>query len=406
MTQSIEFYGWTVDDFIKSIGKDFPALSRLVDTPQDSEWHAEGNVHIHTDMVLTEAYRLIESDCCHLTEDRAKKLILSALFHDYGKPFTTGEFEMDGKVRIGAPRHEELGAAMLFFCDPPFGLSQTDWLDVVQLCAYHHIPKRLVVKNMGGNEFTKLSRKVRDVELLYWLEIADFKGRTASDESTQLEHLELFQMMAQEYGMFSKDPYAGIPTMVRDKFPELDKSAMRRVSEQIISRYEDGQIFMFEEELAKAYEYKDTQSHVVMMCGLPGSGKSTFIQNEFDDKYEIISLDLIREELSKNRSHQANNGLVVNVARERLKEHLRNKKNVVWDATNFRRDFRRKIAQLAYNYGAYVEIILMHTSLSQVLLNNKNRVHSVPMEVIENQCVSFQLPDIDEAHSLRVVSWR
>lgn len=404
MEYEIEFMNWTVDDFIGAIGRDFPVLSQFADTIQDSEWHAEGDVHIHTDMVLQQAYRLIENECSHLSVDRAKKLILSALFHDYGKPFTTGEFELDGKIRVGASGHEGYGASLLLFSNPPFGLSQDDWLDVVQICAYHHLPKGLIVKEMGKHEYTKLTRKVRDIELLYWLEIADFKGRAADDEEEQLDYLELFRLNAEEYGVFGENPYAEIPAMVSEKFPELDAEANHRVSQQVMARYEDGQVFMFEEELIRAYQYKDEQAHVVMMCGLPGSGKSTFVEKEFGDKYKVISLDIIREELFGKRAHQTDNDTVVREAHERLKECLRNKESVIWDATNFRRDFRSKIAQLCFNYGAFVEIIVLHTPLAKVIENNKRRQHQVPMDAIINQVDSFQFPDVDEAHSIRFVS--
>jgi len=50
-----------VDDCIAHLGDIFPLLKEYKNTIQDPVWHAEGDVHIHTDMVLTELYKLLES---------------------------------------------------------------------------------------------------------------------------------------------------------------------------------------------------------------------------------------------------------------------------------------------------------------------------------------------------------
>ena len=49
-----------VDDCIAHLGDIFPLLKEYKNTIQDPVWHAEGDVHIHTDMVLTELYKLLE----------------------------------------------------------------------------------------------------------------------------------------------------------------------------------------------------------------------------------------------------------------------------------------------------------------------------------------------------------
>lgn len=79
----------------------FPELEALIDVPQDAEWHPEGDVWIHTLMVLDEAAKLREgrdekADLC---------LMFGALCHDFGKPLTT-EFK-DGRWR--SPAHDAQG---------------------------------------------------------------------------------------------------------------------------------------------------------------------------------------------------------------------------------------------------------------------------------------------------------
>lgn len=80
-------------------------LPPLKTTPQHREWHPEGDVWIHTLMVVDEAAAIIRRE--GLDEESAFTIMLGALAHDFGKPFVTREIE--GKIRsIG---HEEAGEA-------------------------------------------------------------------------------------------------------------------------------------------------------------------------------------------------------------------------------------------------------------------------------------------------------
>ena len=388
----------TVEDFILLIGDDFPLLKQYKDTIQDPVWHAEGDVHIHTDMVLAETYELINTH--DLDRKSAQVLVLAALFHDYGKPLSTKPVEIKGEEKIAAPHHEELGASRLLFCKPPFELSQSDWMRVLNLVAYHHIPKRLVVKDLGKNEYFKLTRRVKDIELLYLLEVADMKGRTCKDKDKQIEILEIFKMFCIEYQVWDQNPYAGCIGMVKEKFP--DHANPEWIASQMASRFEDGQIHMLEEEIARAYQYKDSQCHLVIMCSLPGAGKSTLVKNDYKG-YEVISLDEIRDEIAKCRSIQSLNDDVARVGHERLREALRARKNIVWDATTYRKDFRSKVAQLGFDYKAFVEIVFMHKPLDVIFAQNDSRKHAVPKEAMLSIIDAFQKPDIDECHELKIV---
>jgi predicted kinase len=388
----------TVEDFISLLGDEFPLLKEYESTEQEPLWHAEGNVLIHTNMVMSEAYQLIEEKS--IDDESAIILILAALFHDYGKPISTKLVLVKDVERTGAPNHEEKGASLLLFCKPPLSINQEVWGRVLELVAYHHIPKQLVVREAGIQEYAKLTRRVKDIKLLYLLEVADMRGRICPDRDLQLEIMELFKLFCIEYNVWNEDPYKDSLSLVVQKFPEYKNP--RWIACQMASRYEDGQIHMLEEELSRAYGYMDSQSHLVVMCGLPGSGKSTYIKENFAN-YEIVSLDEIREELAKCRTDQSFDEDVVRLAHVKLKDLLRLKKNIIWDATNFRKDFRSKICQMGYNYKAFVEIVFIHKTLELILKQNKARTHVVPYEAIKNQILTFQRPDIDECHELTVV---
>jgi tRNA nucleotidyltransferase (CCA-adding enzyme) len=80
-----------------------PELVALADTPQDPEWHPEGDVWTHTLQAVDEAAALVGD----LDHPRALTVMLATLCHDVGKPATTRV--EDGRVRSRG--HEEAGRA-------------------------------------------------------------------------------------------------------------------------------------------------------------------------------------------------------------------------------------------------------------------------------------------------------
>ena len=80
-----------------------PELLPLADTPQDPQWHPEGDVWTHTLLAVDQAVPLVED----LDRPRALAVMLGTLCHDLGKPGTTC-FE-DGRLRSRG--HEEAGLA-------------------------------------------------------------------------------------------------------------------------------------------------------------------------------------------------------------------------------------------------------------------------------------------------------
>ena len=152
----------------------FPEMQALVGVPQEPEWHPEGDVDVHTLMVVDEARKLIDD----LDYPRAVAVMLGALAHDFGKPPTT-EF-IDGRTRsLG---HDEAGIEpTLSFLDR-LGIFTLDGYDVrnqiVQLVRYHLKPGEYYKAKspVGDGAFRRLARKVES-DLLYRVAKADSLGR-------------------------------------------------------------------------------------------------------------------------------------------------------------------------------------------------------------------------------------
>jgi tRNA nucleotidyltransferase (CCA-adding enzyme) len=85
----------------------FPEIKALMGTPQEPEWHPEGDVFTHTCHCCDALARLPawrEADA----ESKAVYM-LAVLAHDFGKPATTHRAVKDGRDRIVSPGHEEAG---------------------------------------------------------------------------------------------------------------------------------------------------------------------------------------------------------------------------------------------------------------------------------------------------------
>jgi len=156
------------------VGQIFPELKSLVGVQQEPEWHPEGDVDVHTLMVVDEARKLIDD----LPYAQKVTVMLGALAHDFGKPPTTQFF--DGRWRSHS--HDEAGVEpTLSFLDR-LGIFTLDGYDVrnqvVELVRYHLKPGEFYkAKNpVGDGAFRRLARKV-EPDLLYRVAKADSLGR-------------------------------------------------------------------------------------------------------------------------------------------------------------------------------------------------------------------------------------
>lgn len=91
------------------IEKNYPELHALTITPQEPDWHPEGNVWIHTMMCVDAAARLVRQFNLPLTDDEKMIVMAGALCHDLGKATTTKILIKDGISRITSHGHEPAG---------------------------------------------------------------------------------------------------------------------------------------------------------------------------------------------------------------------------------------------------------------------------------------------------------
>lgn len=95
-------------EYMRELGiieRDYPELHSLIGVEQEPEWHPEGDVWIHTMMVLDQAATISKD----FSPEERLQITVGALVHDLGKPPTTKRMEKHGVMRITSLGHEEAG---------------------------------------------------------------------------------------------------------------------------------------------------------------------------------------------------------------------------------------------------------------------------------------------------------
>lgn len=120
--------------------KHFPEVAALRGTPQEPEWHPEGDVFTHTQHCLDALVAL--DDWTHAEPPRRRLLMFAVLAHDFGKPATTVQGEKRGTMRWLSPGHESAGGepakAFLRRIGAPLELDTPVCALVVNHLAHHH----------------------------------------------------------------------------------------------------------------------------------------------------------------------------------------------------------------------------------------------------------------------------
>ncbi|MES2706740.1 MAG: AAA family ATPase [Verrucomicrobiota bacterium] len=397
------------EEILTAWGRHFPLLRELAATEQDPVWHGEGNVGLHTAMVLEEIRRAfrrsepasgLEPDL-DLDWETRLTLQLAAIFHDIGKPLTTRRREIGGVERVISPRHAEAGRNYLCLRLAVLGLPREVEQKVLALTAFHHHPRRLVADDAPPARWRLLARQCPP-ELLFALENADLRGRFCPDLEGQLEIMELFRMRCRELGIWENpDPWAGWREEIDAAFPERPPAFRRHAFEAAVRDAESGVIQSVEEGIARAWQLKNPAPELLLLWGPSGSGKSEWIRRHGGEA-TVVSLDGLREELAGKRDDQTMNGQVLQAARDRLKRHLRHGERVIFDATNLRRELRGPLLALGVDYGARTGIVALRTPFAELETRNRKREHPVPRAVLERQCSRLEWPEADEAHHLMI----
>ncbi|HXM36284.1 MAG TPA: HD domain-containing protein, partial [Pyrinomonadaceae bacterium] len=226
----------------------FPEIKALIDVPQDPVWHPEGDVFIHTRLVVDRARELIDD----LPYAKQVTVMLAALAHDFGKPPTT-EF-LEGRWRSRG--HEEAGVSPTECFLDRLNIHTLDGYDVraqvIALVRDHLKPGEFYKKRaeVGDGAFRRLARKC-ELDLLYRVAKADSLGRNAEwiprEKWYDAEAQEWFIERARELAVDQRPPE---PLLMGRHLIEMGLEPGRKMGEITRAVYEmqlDGRVTSIEE---------------------------------------------------------------------------------------------------------------------------------------------------------------
>lgn len=348
----------------------FPVLEYAKTTSQ-GKYHQEGDVWTHTKMVVEEMLQL--ADYQTATRHDQEVLFLAALLHDVSKYRTTVVDPVTG--HIGQPGHSRKGAlearVLLWDAGVPFDVREA----VCRLIGVHQVPFFALEGNRAGKSPEFIVRELSwqlSIPLLATLAEADMRGRICADQRQVLDAIELFRELAREEGCY------GQPRSFVDAHTRVAYFRGANVHPDFPLYHEAG-------------------SKVTVMCGLPASGKNTWVAAHRRG-LPVVSFDDSREELGLR--HGKAEGTVAHHAVDKAKDLLRQKVPFVWNATHLSQQMRSKSVDLLYAYNAEVELVYLEQSRQELLGRNARRDTSLSNKALEAMTSRWEVPLPTEAHAV------
>jgi len=354
-------------------------VKQMKETQQNPVWHGEGDVWTHTRMACEALVHM--NGFQKLKRRQQQELFAAMLLHDIGKiPCTRTEEGV-----LTSPNHTAVGSRMAReLLWKVYGLSgeenaRTFRETVCNLIRYHSVPLHILKLEDPKRRLLKIAANGElsgdfCMELLCILSEADVQGRIADAKEESAETVHLCTELAREAGIL-KGPY------------DFKSACSMRA-------YLSGRTSQPGFEL-----YDDTWGEVILLSGLPGTGKDTWIKANYRE-LPVISLDGLRRQMKV--SPRDEQGAIVGAAKEQAKEYLRKKQSFVWNATNLTPAMREKLVRLFENYHAAVRIVFLETEWKEEHRRNESRQEEVPGTVIQKMLRNLVPPERFEA---QYVEW-
>lgn len=353
----------------------FPQLKDLATTPQDPKHHGEGDVWTHTKLVCEALLTLP----VYVSADSERQFVLfyGALFHDIAKPACTVQ-EPDG--RITSAGHSKRGAVdtriVLWKAGVPFLTRER----ICRIIANHQIPFFAIKGNRSGDTAEFIARKLScELSILELTAIAeaDILGRVCNDAQSILDDIELFREVAREDGCFDA--------------PRAFPDAHTRLS-----------YFRTKGAISPDFSFfQEVGSSVIVLSGLPASGKDTWVAANYPG-LPVISFDDAREALGLK--HGSNSGAAVHLAIDNAKALLRQKAPFIWNATHLSTQMRNKTLDLLFGYNAEVSLVYLENSEATIKSRNTKRDTTLTNGAIDKMLYRWEAPLPTEAHVVSYVT--
>ena len=332
-----------------------PLFIEMEKTVENSPWHREANVRVHTGMVVDEYVRR--------TDERADSQwtrveylgALACAFHDVGKPSARiAKYSEARGDYFAYPGHDLVSARLFEDYAMTVGMDHDDiWY--VSWLIEHHMPWD--IKDFTKRKWLALTANAISIPVYTTMLMADAIGRTSDDSEEKVRKSEEWV----------------------DEFIELGTT----VTQTIVD---------------------DNAPVLIMPIAASGSGKSTLLDRwTAIDDIDVFSLDRLRlsfydtDDYATAFARSCEDKTFMARSQDVFKQMISTKRNVFVDNTNGSTKRRRFWIDYARQHGYAVVAVLLPIQLQTILDRQHTRGDkNVPRDAVIRQYMSQQSPSLGE----------
>lgn len=340
----------------------------LTTCPQSTLWHKEGHVFTHTCAVANQMVNYFHRMGWNMDDDYYIQMVSAALCHDLGKPSTTKWDEELQEYKTKC--HGIEGARItrnLFFDEPDIQLRERICCMVKNHMILHHL---LDDKKHIEKKLKRLSWNLVPVKDMLLLKHCDSLG--SKNDIELPEYLEFvrnrIQAEAEKLGCYDK------PFEFENDFERLK----------------------YFNDVKDAEEIEDF--NVIVLIGLPGAGKDTYIKDVLDADTPVLSRDDIRKELGltgeKPQGNKSEEDRVTHIFNERMKKLCEGHKSFIINNTNLLKKYRQTFNKMIIEHGGHPTFIYIEAPTFED--NLKRRDGMISPKIIESMFWRFEFPEMSE----------
>lgn len=121
---------------------------------------------------------------------------------------------------------------------------------------------------------------------------------------------------------------------------------------------------------------------ILMLKGLPASGKTTYARELVDQGYVRVNKDDLRRMLNNGKWSKGNEKRVLRLRDQIIREAVNSGSDVVVDDTNFEEKHFEAISSMAQDLHCNFEVLFIDTPIEDCIKRNETRINRVPVSVI------------------------
>lgn len=368
-----EIYDSVRNDINYTACENIPELKKYIDILKtmgyNSKWHTEDNVWEHTKNTVAQMKIRLDKDPSYNRYEK-KIGILSAFFHDFGKA-ETGKKKENGDWSF--PMHADVGGHLVRRILWDDDITTRENICFIIKYHMHHISFQK--GNLSLSDAILIANGNITHKLFIDLAISDILG----SDRTFIEDYETYIHSFEEYLNLFKNKFM----TQRERFN------------------------FFIGKKNESYEHEPINNFTVyLMCGISGSGKSTYITSYLNE-LEIISRDKFREWMGITHGGLKGIGTKEQEEEITIKEHdmierlCKSNTSFVVDDMFLKRKYREELEKTVFKYHGNVTIIYLETKFSE---NIKRRMNNVSEDILDGMIKKIDFPTINECTELKIIS--